>query len=262
MMDRYVGFSAYQSLEHDEDIFNRCKFNKPFNAIEMFSGPLSDFLSIDKATSNSVYWLDFEIGLNSELLANLNSVAGKAKDGDIVLVTIRAEPPGGKGGVKHLLRSRLPSLKAKIDRLKPKDITDRAFPVTAGKLLLALLETAFAPRIAEGRFRPLFKVVYDDSMPMCTVGGTFTKLRSQRAGKLKRAVAKSLSMMCPPGKNAFYEVPVFNFTVLERLLLEKSVSGQKAGYIRRLTSLGLKAEELQKYEEVSRFVPKFIESAF
>jgi hypothetical protein len=115
LMERYVGFKKYRSIEHDAEIFNRCKFNKPFNSIEMFDGPLSVFLSTDTSPENSVYWLDFEIGLNGELFSNLNSIASRAKDGDIILVTIKADLPRGKSTVKHLLKSRLPSLSTLIE---------------------------------------------------------------------------------------------------------------------------------------------------
>jgi hypothetical protein len=262
LMERYVGFKKYRSIEHDAEIFNRCKFNKPFNSIEMFDGPLSVFLSTDTSPENSVYWLDFEIGLNGELFSNLNSIASRAKDGDIILVTIKADLPRGKSTVKHLLKSRLPSLSTHIDRIGPGRLTEKEFPGTAGVLLLELLRSAFSSRIDDGSFHTIFKVIYQDSTPMCTIGGVFCSKGARRPGKLRRAVANSLAVMCPPKKAEFYVVPTFNFTELERILLDKSVVGSGDGYTRRLTSLGLSPEHLEEYCAISRFVPKFIESAF
>ncbi|MDX8432847.1 hypothetical protein RFN25_05290 [Mesorhizobium abyssinicae] len=262
LMDRYVGFSSYRSIEHDEDIFDRCKFNKPFNSIEMYKGPLSVFLSTDNHDGNSVYWLDFEIGLNGELFSNINAIAARAKDGDVILITIKADTPGGKGTPKDILKSRLPGLKAWIERLKPGQFTDKQFPNTAGRALLEILKSAFSNRSAEGRFHPFFKVIYEDSVPMCTVGGVFCRRGSQRPGKLKRAVARSLAIMCPRGPAEFYTVPLFNFTELERILLDKSEVDNRTGYSRRLLTLGLSSDELEAYCKVSRFVPKYIESAF
>lgn len=262
LMERYVGFSAYQSIEHDEDIFDRCSFNKPFNSISMFRGPLSVFLSVDIPETNSVYWLDFEVGLKAELFANINSVAAKVKDGDIVLTTIRADAPSGKGTPRDLLKSRLPGLKTTLDRLKPRQLTEKNFPETAGAILLEIFKSAFSNRIADGQFHPIFKVIYEDSVPMCTVGGVFCSNTSRRPRRLRRAVAKSLSVMCPTKSKQFYTVPTFNFTELERILLDKTEMNKNGGYKRRLLSLGLQQSHLEEYCAVSRFVPKFIESAF
>lgn len=262
LMERYIGFRHYQSIEHDEDIYDRCEFNKPFNSIKLFRGPLSVFLSTDKEAVNSVFWLDFEVGLSSDLFADVNSIAAKLRDGDVLLTTISAEVPSGKGERKQLLKSRLPSLKSSIDRLKPDRLTESNFPETAGALLLLMFKSAFSSRINEGRFHPFFKVIYKDSTWMCTVGGVFASVGSRRAGKMKRAVATSLGAMCPPKAKSFYRVPQFNFTQLERLLLDKSVVSTNTGYTRRLTRLGLDREELEAYALISRFIPKFIESAF
>jgi hypothetical protein len=271
LMQKYIGFSSYQSLEHDVDIYERCVFNRPFRSIDVYKGALSQFLTIDAYTGNSMYWLDFEQPVGRDILVDLNSIASRVQDGDLLFVSISGELPpklakadGKAGGMSKnaVLRSRIPSLRSAIDKLAPHEFTANNFPKTAGKLLLLMLQSAFAKRIVDGSFHPIFKVVYKDSSWMCTVGGVFLKPKSRRKAKLQSAIAKSVAAMCPTRVNDFYQVPQFNFTQLERILLDKSSIDDGTGYVRRLKALGFTHEHLVEYERMSRFVPKFVETAF
>jgi len=265
LMHKHVGFSSYQSVEQDHDLRARCVFNKPFQALNVYSGPFSDFIAADVFPGNTVFWLDYEMCIGGELLEDLNAAALRAKDGDFFFVSISGElPPRFERSNDRIgiLRSRMPSLRDSINRLKPMQLTAQAFPETAGKLLLLMLKSSFAVRLVDGVFAPSFKVIYKDSTWMVTVGGVFVRNRSRRLSKLNASLRQSLSAMCPEKRDTFYRVPNFNFTQLERILLDKSDVSQRAGYIRRLISLGLSEELLQEYERIARFVPKFSEIAF
>lgn len=265
IMSKYVGMKSYVSIEHDSDIFKRCRFNKPFSTIEMYEGEVTDFLSADTYTGNTVFWLDLELKIGSSVLEILNSAAERAKLGDAFFVTICGEPPAGlnkKGDAdrKMVLRSQIPSLKAAISKIANKEFSDRNFPATSGKLLLKMLESAFASRTKDGHFHPHFKVIYKDSMVMCTVGGIFSPNFSRQPNKLKALCKDKLGAFC--SKDSFYSIPKFNFTELERILIHKSSFKHDSGYSRRLKSLGIPSSELEEYEDISRFVPKYMESIF
>lgn len=263
IMSKYVGFKSYISIEHDSDIFKRCRFNKPFGAIEMYEGEVTDYLSTDTYLGNTVFWLDLELKISTNVLETLNSAAERAKLGDVFFVTICGEPPAGlnkKGDAdrKKVLRSQLPSLKAAITKIPNREFSDKQFPTTSGSLLLTLIQSAFASRIEEGRFHPHIKVIYRDSVVMCTVGGVFLPNYSRRPNKLRRLCEEKISSFCR--KNEFYKIPKFNFTELEKILINKSNFRLDSGYSRRLKSLGIPLEELEEYERLSRFIPKYMES--
>ncbi|MQW87291.1 O-methyltransferase [Sinorhizobium saheli] len=197
------------------------------------------------------------------VLEILNSVAERARAGDILFLTICAEPPAGLNRKsdserKVVLKSQIPSLKAAISKVANKDFSDRHFPVTSGKLLLKMLQSAFSSRAQDGNFHPQFKVIYRDSMVMCTIGGVFCENFSRQPGKLRKLCEEKLPTFCQ--KSEFYSIPKFNFTELERILLQKSSFAQNSGYIRRLKGLGIPGSELEEYETISRFVPKYMES--
>ena len=263
IMSKYVGLSSYVSIEHDADIFKRCSFNKPFNSIQMFQGEVTDFLATDQYEGNTVFWLDLELKLTPSVLEILNSVAERAKTGDILFVTICAEPPAGlnrKGDAdrKVVLKSQLPNLKAAISKVANRDFSDKHFPKTSGKLLLKMLQSAFASRSENGNFHPQFKVLYKDSLVMCTVGGVFCENFSRKPRKLRNICDDKIAAFC--NKNEFFNIPKFNFTDLERILIHKSSFSENSGYMRRLKGLGINHGELEEYENISRFVPKYMES--
>lgn len=263
IMSRYVGLKSYVSIEHDPEVFKRCAFNKPFRSIDMYEGEVSEFLRADKYEGNTVYWLDLELKIGVEVLEILKSVAGRVKEGDILFVTICGEPPAGlnkKSDAERMpvLRSQIPSLKAAIERIPNKDMSSKRFPGTSGKLLIEMLRSAFSSRIADGKFHPHFKAIYKDSMFMCTVGGVFCGNFSRKPRQLFKLC--ELKMPRFVSKNEFYNIPKFNFTELERILIQKSSVSAEKGYIRRLKSIGLQVEELVEYEHIARFVPKYMES--
>ncbi|MER9069003.1 hypothetical protein NKH84_20935 [Mesorhizobium sp. M0902] len=267
LMERFVGFSTYQSIEHDSVIYGRCVFNKPFNSIKMFTGEFADFLLQDREDVNSVYWLDFDGALTPDTYANLVSVANHLRDGDFLFVTLCAELPAGtrnksEADRAQVLASRFPGFKTQIKKLPQRSFSEKGFRETAGTLLLEMFDSAFAVRVAEGKFHPLMKVIYSDTSWMVTVGGIFSAKHSRRYGRLKRLAKEKVGLFAPGSKRDFYKIPRINITELERILFDKSKLGHSNSYARRLKMLGFSDDDLIKYHEISRLVPRFVEAAF
>jgi hypothetical protein len=266
LMQRYVGLYSYTSIEHDEEIFGRCVFNRPFESIQMYPGTFSQFLILDENPQSSVYWMDLEIPISTALLSNLQSIAEHVIDGDIVFITFRAEPPSGtknKGDAerKRIISDRFPAFRAIFEKEKPVAFSDRSFGRTAGKIALKMIESAFATRV-EGSFRPLMRVLYQDSSLMCTIGGVFARKGSKKGAALAKLVQSHLAPICGRKKYSFFFIPTFNFTELERILLDKSDIETGTGYSRRLTTLGLPENDMKEYQRLARFVPRYVEAAF
>ncbi|MGZ9811534.1 O-methyltransferase [Pseudoroseicyclus sp. H15] len=265
LMKYHLDFESYQSIESDEALFRRCYFNRPFPEISLYRGPLSEFLAVDEFEGNSVSWLDYEAGPNSEVYEDLVTVANRSKCGDILVVSLSGEMPRkieNSSDKKSVLRSRLPALSSLINRLRPIDFSGKRYPETVGKLLSGMLSTAFAVRAPDGKFRPRFRVIYRDSTWMVTVGGSFLQRGSRIGPRFDRLLDAQLSSMCPAGRDSFYRIPNFNFTQLERMLMEKSDTKTGEGYVRKLKSIGISEQELENFERISRFVPRFAELAF
>lgn len=266
LMRRFVGFSSYASIERDEDIFPRCKFNCPFEFIQMYPGEFSQFLISDQYEGNSAYWMDLEGCISVDTLSDMNSMANHINEGDMLFVTICAELPSGMNNKstterRGVLRSKIPTFSSSINRMKNDAFSEKSFRKTAGEMLLLMLDSAFSSR-TDGAFQPLLRVLYRDSSWMCTIGGSFTSKRSRRASRLKRLVGENLSPVCGLKKDEFYSIPEFNFTNLERILIEKSDLESMNAYTRRLLSLRLEKDKLLEYKNLARLVPRYVESAF
>ena len=265
LMKSHIGFSSYQSIEQDPDIIDRCKFNRPFPGISLFEGGLSDFLAADEYEGNSVFWLDYEGGPTSKLTQELNTVGVRANLGDVVFVSVSGELPTRLERATDklgYLRSILPARAASINRLNPIDFTTKKYPDTVGRLLVEMLQSSFSVRLLDGRFYPRFRVIYKDSTWMVTVGGSFVRNRSRVVGRMNKLLSVQLDAMCPRDRHTFYRIPNFNFSQLERLLIEKSYIGKRSLYFRRLKSLGISEQDLIEFERIARFVPRYAEVAF
>ena len=216
-MVRHVGFGSYVSIERDEETFARCAFNKPYEVIDMYSGEFSDFLLEDQEHVPSVYWMDLEGTVSPEIFSNIRSIANHVKDGDGIFITMCTELPAGtvrrsERDRKHVLKSRLPSLKSVIERMPNAHFSDKRFKSTAARLLLRMLGSGFSLRQADGNFRP--SLAAHELSGGHVAWGDFSRPRAlDEAQKIDR-LAKRLIPMCPAGRTTS---SIFPSSTLRRL---------------------------------------------
>jgi hypothetical protein len=266
LMERFVGFSEYISIEHDEKIFYRCKFNRPYNNIRMFLGEFSNFLITDTTEYNTTYWIDYDGAISPETFSDIKSIAGHVRQDDFVFLTIGGEFPSGtrnksESDRKKIISDRFPSFRLQISKLPNNQFSDKRFRSTVGELLVLMFASAFSIRSKEGKFQTVLKVIYSDSTWMCTLGGVFVGKGSRKASKLRSILKERLSNFAPNKKGVFFEIPKINMTEFERMLFDKSRLNQTESYARRLLRLGFSDTEISQYHELSRFMPRYVEAA-
>ena len=262
LIHKYLGIDNMTSLEHDEGILARAEFNCPFKFIDVKHSTVSDFILSDGFDGNSIYWLDYDGPINGDVVSDIFAISQNARLGDFVFVTVSGSTPKylrKKKTIDRLaeLRDRFPALTV---ALSAQDLDDAGFPRAIRKLLRSAFGDAFSFR-ADGVFNPFFQVQYADGIEMVTYGGNFAtqeccdNFNNRLKGKIP-FVGSTL--------NESYRIERFNLTEKERLLFDRAVTSTRtnAREIGRLYKLGFDEEELDRYRELLRLNPRYVETLF
>lgn len=179
-----LNISKMISLERDPVEYERAKFNKPYNCIDILNTGSTDYLSdlmLEDETHN-IFWLDFvtpgELGVQ---LADYATLLNLLNPFDIVRITLNANPNslGKSDNPSQVQAVRLQALKDRIpDRYLPHDISESdvtrpKYPLTLLKILKAVTMECLEdkPPYSPNFLFPLFSTVYADGQQMLTFTG-------------------------------------------------------------------------------------------
>lgn len=176
-----LGIFDMISLESDVDICKRAKFNKPYSCISIQNTTSTDYISSISLEKSVIFWMDYtapsEIG---EQFSDFCTLVGKMQPGDIVRITLNANPTSLDGcrqsdnqDIKAIQENRLRELKNKIGSYVPSDtlagsMSYEKYPL----LLLSCLRNAAYQTLSSlqsKRVLPLFSSQYADGQQMITL---------------------------------------------------------------------------------------------
>jgi hypothetical protein len=257
LVHRFLGVNSMISLERDGDTFPRSTFNCPFAFISVKNATVSQFFASDKSKKKTIYWLDYDDGIEPEIISDISSIAARITLGGFAFVTVAAVPSGVFSNLKadkrlEYFQNEMPSI-API--LTVDDLQNANFAEAVRKILEAAFKSAFAGR-TDGTFEPLFQVRYADSTLMITVGGCFCDTNALQA--LKHRLATDLPFLAATP----YNIRRLNLTDRERALFDLAVTrkGLVSQQAKRLQNLGFKDSDFDAYRELIRFLPRYHES--
>lgn len=166
------------SIERAEHA-DRADFNKPYGCIEVWPGDTTNLLPDIDYTQPTIFWLDYDSGLEGPVLQDCRYVAGHAETGSIVLITVNAHYKRlPEKDSNDNVMSRIEALKYLIGDLAPSNIKSsnlnkKNYPATVGDLLHRHIKSSLIQAGRNLNFEPLFHYHYSDNAPMITVGGVF-----------------------------------------------------------------------------------------
>jgi hypothetical protein len=96
LLHKEFGISDMYSMEISsaEKTKKRFEFNKPFNCIKMLFGNSSDLLNSSKIewkNEKNIIWLDYDGGIKSNQIQDVESCIGKVESGSVVFVSFNAD---------------------------------------------------------------------------------------------------------------------------------------------------------------------------
>ena len=258
MLHKHLGIDSMVSLEHDPVMFERANFNVPYRFIDVRNQTTQDFLLKVKAARKEILWLDYDGGIGPDMVADIASVASRAKSGHFCFVTVAGHPPRvieNSSSAERLahFQETMPDVAVTLSEA---DLERSVFPLAVRKMLAAAFTNAFATHPTD-EFVFLLEVEYTDTMPMVTVGGAL--LTKSKAKKVRKKLSAALPFLTT---GSLYDIRSFHLTEKERNLFDRAVTSDGTCEERStLTSLGFKEAEMTAYSELVRYLPRYVEAA-
>jgi hypothetical protein len=258
LLHRFLGVSRMVSIERDHALYPRSKFNCPYDFIRVKRQTIAEFLANDKSRTPTIYWLDYDDGIGTEIAADITALGTRVTLGGFAFVTVFAQAPGAleKDGSEARLEYVRETFGALAGGLTATDMDNYNFPNAVYRILMAAFSNSFAAR-TDGVFQPLFQVRYKDSAQMVTVGGCLSS--KSHADDFAARVRVELPFLCDAHP---YAIRSLNLTDRERVLFDTAVTSAVADceQEKSLKALGFGKRDLDAYRDLIRFLPRYHES--
>lgn len=198
----YIGFGSYlfddfklihstlninrmTSLEVDQKVYTRAKFNRPLSCIEILNQKSTTYLNeYSRSDENIIIWLDFvDPSSIGNQFADYCTVLRMAAPGDIVRITLNANPKSLYDGktnesAEQIRANRLETIKQRASQyfpgmgISPEQMSLGKYPY----VLLSCLKKAAMDELIENKYDrrflfPLCCNVYADGQQMLTFTG-------------------------------------------------------------------------------------------
>lgn len=163
LMHAHLRIGKMTSIEANNDVHLRQKFNSPLSCIRFVNKSSGDFIESESFDDPSIVWLDYTDPASiGEQLKEINYLVSKLGNGDILKVTLNSNPSalGGKQTQeKDLQEVRLEILESRLNEYfpsgtQPEMLTHARF----GKVIFKALELAIK-RGMDGKRKEYFQLL-------------------------------------------------------------------------------------------------------
>jgi hypothetical protein len=179
------GITNMISIESNQEVYKRQKFNQPHNCIKCIFQSSDEFIDDFQAEEKTIIWLDYTnpAEIRSQL-EEIQSIINKLSALDVIKITLNAhassyhEAPKGIGvnPERDIQQPRLEKLSSKLDDLFPvADVTldmmtESRFPEALCLIVRFAVNLSLNGR-SDIRFQPLTSFCYADGVKMLTITG-------------------------------------------------------------------------------------------
>lgn len=263
LFHKYLGIRKMVSLEHADDMIARAHFNNPYRFIKVRNEGFSDFISTDEYGSNTLFWMDYDGTLTTDITSDISQLSTKLHLGDFCFTTVSAEVPASLRSEKSTagrLRLAKDVFGDLAGDLTLADAEQSGFHKAISKLLSAAFQNAFASR-RDGVFVKLLQIQYADGVRMITYGGAL--LPEAMAKSYQSRVSASMPFL-NIASDALYTIRSLSLTEKERGLFDRAATHPSVLSTDRktLSRLCFKEADIQSYKELLRYMPRYVETIF
>jgi hypothetical protein len=255
MFHKLLGICKMWSVEYDDKIRKRVKFNQPFRCVDVKLGPIADFIPLLPRRAKHLLWLDYDSSVTDEHLQDLWMAAASLPCGSLLLVTVDAEPPvkpGGPAEWRDYFREEAARFLGTHNR--PEDFVESRLISIARDVLSNAIDSGLVGRGLE--YIPLFSFSYADGHEMLTIGGM---IGTQMDRDKVQALGTQLDYIRPDRKAEPYRIHVPRLTQKERLYLDKAMPARTRW---ELKEFELPTELVAAYKRLYRYLPHYGELVF
>lgn len=273
LLHNQFGIDQMVSIEHEAWLLPRQQANLPYGCIAPRHQTSTDFIQgVEKnkeeypSADHLLIWLDYTKA--AELPEQLNEVRAlipKLEAGDVLKVTLSANPRWLSSGPGSELQNRLENLKDKVgaaylaDGLREDDVRNDSLPgVLVGALKRKISEgMTESPRLF---FQPLGCYVYRDSVTMVTTTGIVLH-RGDAERFLANTGLKDFELASLDWQLHTIDVP--DLSLREKLMLDRLIFGKSATEISHELTFRLEEdvedslELIENYRKLHRYYPNY-----
>ena len=272
LFHRILGIEHMTSIEHEAGA-PRAEFNKPFSCIDVLAGRANaKLMEIKWKERPAIVWLDYDYGLNKEVLDDVAKVATNALPNSMLIVTLDAtdkdikNPPEDENTGIDLEEFETASLVGKIN-LKcgtqlPEDTDLRDDGIA--KVYRDLINTEISlainstvdPRSGQPnvRYDQVFNFRYSDGRQMMTIGGVFNPIYPD--GKAAGADFGFPDLDYSRSDDKIFEIEAPKLTVREIREMNRALPCADAKAIQ----IPIPDEDKILYQNIYRYFPIFTEA--
>lgn len=259
LVHKFLGIEQMTSLEHDRTMMPRALYNLPYQFIDVVNLDVQGFISDDTFSGNTIYWMDYDGGISPNITGDIASLVPRIKLRDFVFFTVCGAPP--RRFRNWSAAYRLVEFKEIFGELTQavsrEDMQNTSFTTAVHKVLDAAFTNAFVVR-SDGVFSSFFQVRYKDGLEMLTFGGIFAP--AQECRRFARVLKNKVPFL-RSAKLRSYEIKKFDLTERERALFDRAATAKQANAkeLVQLKQLGFSKRELDRYRELLRYHPRYVE---
>lgn len=274
LFHKQLGIQKLISIEGEEEMEKRVRFNQPYSCIEVLTGFSNDKLpEINWSKNKSILWLDYTETLKGYMFKDMATFFQRALSGSVFIISINVDLKENDGSNK--------TTNEKVNTKLNKDIEVRKRILgSALKKILTksdyysiirnIIDNEINEIVSERNkleakdkfsYKQIFNLLYQDGQTMLTVGGILFTEKDEE--KVEQMNFKNLDFIMT-GDNLF-EIRVPNLTYREIHALDKHLPNFNTNTEAREKAFkelkGVVSEDaINKYAKIYRYYPNYTES--
>ncbi len=258
LFHRQLNISSLISIEKDEHKQARFEFNKPFDCIDIEFGCSNAVLSELDWSQRSVFWLDYDGTLDSDVLTDVTSFCANAASGSMLIVSVNAN-------IRATEKDRLKTLKDAVgaekvpNDLQKKDLTGWNTAETYRRIISNVIRDQIRkrngglPECNQMMWQQVLSFDYADGAKMTTIGGVIFD-RGQKP-HFQKCAFTNLEFVRIDDESYHIAVPMLTYRELRYLDKQLPHAAPE-----KIEANGIPPEDIQAYGKVYRYFPTFAEA--
>lgn len=268
LFHKTLGIENMTSIEHEKGA-PRAEFNKPYNCVTVLAGSANaKLIEIKWKERPAIIWLDYDYGLNKEVMDDVAKVTANALPNSMLIVTLDAtdqdleKPPEDESGGIDLEDFANASLVGKLNLkcgtelpestdLRDDGIANVYRELLADKISKTVNTIGDQPSV---KYDQVFNFRYSDGRQMMTVGGIFIPIDSN--GQPTSVDFGFNNLRYYRSNAATFEIEAPKLTLREIREMNRALPCPDA----RTISVPIPDEDKILYQNIYRYFPTFTEA--
>lgn len=274
LFHKQLGIQKLISIECEEEMEKRVRFNQPYSCIDVMPGFSNDILpEVDWSKNKSILWLDYTETLKGYMFKDMATFFQRALSGSVFVISINVDLKENDSGSKTTSEKVNTKLNRDVDVRKKilgsvfkKDLTKNDYySILRGVIDNEINEIITERNKLEAKemfsYKQIFNILYQDGQAMLTVGGILYSDEDKE--KVEQMNFKNLDFIMSGDKR--FEIRVPNLTYREIDALDKHLPDFNINPEAKEKALAelkgvVSDDAINKYAKIYRYYPNYTES--